>query len=164
MDRPDMSGQTIEAGDAENLQLSFDQEMLHTPEEASPTIPKEKTKNILWVDDSPDKNAFILKSLKELNFDVTTTTTTLAGVASFNERSYGLVISDMGRMEEQTFHAKAGIDLVKQIRKIDPAVAIALYCSPREKEVHESAALDAGANIVTASPTQLLAFIYQLNS
>ena len=92
-----MSGQTIEAGDAENLQLSFDQEMLHTPEEASPTIPKEKTKNILWVDDSPDKNAFILKSLKELNFDVTTTTTTLAGVASFNERSYDLVISDMAK-------------------------------------------------------------------
>jgi len=121
-------------------------------------------KNILWVDDNPTNNVFIVKDLDDSGVNVSQVTSTLDGMLQFGKRNYDMIISDMGRAEGKTVNYTAGIDLVKQIRQIDQKVPIAIYCSTKARTANGQAALEAGANIVLSSPTKLMAFIHQLHA
>jgi CheY-like chemotaxis protein len=132
--------------------------------EAVPHTGPAKINNILWVDDNPNDNAFIVKDLEDSGINITAVTSTFDGVMQFGKRYYDLVISDMGRAEGMTVNYTAGIDLVRQIRQIDTQVPIVIYCSTKARLGNEKAALEAGANTVLSSPTKLMAFIRQLHA
>jgi len=62
----------------------------------------------------------------------------------------------MGRAENGRYNTTAGLDLVRQIRALDPVVPIFIYCSRQAAEKNREAALSAGANGITSSASFLL--------
>jgi CheY-like chemotaxis protein len=133
-------------------------------ETAQTTKRAKKICRVLWIDDNPSNNAFITKELQDAGVAITAVTSTFDGLKNFNNHTYDLVISDMGRAEGNVINFKAGVDLTQQIRQTNQTVPIAIYCSKQAKVANGAAALNAGANIVVSSPTKLMAFIHQINS
>jgi CheY-like chemotaxis protein len=115
-----------------------------------------KVKSILWVDDNPKNNAFLIANLSELGIEVDTALSTSEALSKFESKKYDRVISDMGRKEPGKYNQTAGLYLTKQLRAIDKKVPILIYCSSRAAQEFRSEALAAGANEITSSPTVLL--------
>jgi CheY-like chemotaxis protein len=115
-----------------------------------PTTPAGK--RILWVDDNPKNNSFVIATLEEKGARVDIATSTDEGVEKFRLMPYDIVISDMGRPESK----RAGIDLVKEIRKSNRSIPFYIYCGSWAARNLRSDALEAGANDITASSTTLL--------
>jgi CheY-like chemotaxis protein len=116
---------------------------------------------ILWVDDRPENNAFLIKSLKDRDADVIEAASTdeaLAELAS-NPRGFDVVISDMGRKERGGHRPLAGVDLIRRLRDENLTVPVVIYASPGAIERGGVAALEAGAVAATASPTELLTLL-----
>ncbi|MBI5292551.1 MAG: response regulator [Chloroflexi bacterium] len=125
--------------------------------EVPPTIPKPSAVNsILWVDDNPKNNAYLTESLSELGIEVITALSTAEALEKFRSRKFDRVITDLGRKEGWRYNSTAGIELVKEIRKIDRDVPIVIYTSNDSVESNRLLAKAAGANEITASPTALL--------
>jgi DNA-binding NarL/FixJ family response regulator len=62
----------------------------------------------------------------------------------------------MGRKEGDNYNETAGIDLIEKVREADPNVPIIVHCSTQASAKYRSAAMKAGANEVTPSPSFLL--------
>lgn len=72
--------------------------------------PAASSKRILWVDDNPKNNSFLIASLEERGVRVDTALSTDEGILKFKQIQYDIVLSDMGRPESE----RAGIDLAKK--------------------------------------------------
>lgn len=116
----------------------------------------ENVRSVLWVDDNPKNNAYLVAFLNERGIEVVEALSTAEGISRFTSQKFDRVVSDMGRAEDGHYNTTAGLDLVRQIRAIDPAVPIFIYCSRRAAEKNREAALAAGANGITASASFLL--------
>jgi CheY-like chemotaxis protein len=112
--------------------------------------------HILWVDDNPKNNAFLIESFEGQGISVVTATSTEDALRNFNRRIFDRVITDMGRLEGKQFNPQAGLELIRQIRLIDNEIPIIMYTSSRSAREQRSVVLDAGATNITASPTELL--------
>lgn len=154
----------ITIADYADLELEPPNAQAEGMETARATKKGKKICRVLWVDDNPNNNAFITKELQDAGVAITAVTSTFDGLKNFNNHTYDLVISDMGRAEGNVINFKAGVDLTQQIRRTDQTVPIIIYCSKQAKTANEAAALEAGANIVVSSPTKLMAFMHQINS
>jgi CheY-like chemotaxis protein len=111
---------------------------------------------ILWVDDKPKNNAFLIENLTEQGINVTTALSTAEALAMFTSRKFDRIISDMGRYEEGRFSPVAGLELTRQIRAVDRNIPIVIYTSIRSAQEQRQAAIDSGVTEITASPTVLL--------
>ena len=109
-------------------------------------------KRILWVDDNPKNNSYLIASLEERGVRVDTAISTQEGVQKFNKHGYDLVISDMGRPEG----GKAGIELAKQIQFINPAIPVYIFCGGWAAQNFREEALSAGVKEITSSGTTLM--------
>ncbi|SHF72235.1 response regulator [Vibrio gazogenes] len=107
---------------------------------------------ILWVDDNPKNNSFLVASLGELGVDVHIAKSTTEGIQLFNSIKYDRVISDMGRPEG----GQAGIDLTKLIRESGSDVPVYIYCGKWAASNFKESALAAGVTGLTSSGTSLL--------
>src|SRR5690348_5289350 len=81
-------------------------------------------KRVLWVDDNPKNNSFLIASLEEKGIRVDTATNTREGIEKLMAAQYDVVISDMGRPESK----RAGIDLAKEVRSINKSIPFYIYC------------------------------------
>lgn len=115
-----------------------------------------KVKSILWVDDNPKNNAFLIANISELGIEVDTVLSTAEALSRFESKKYDRVISDMGRREEGRYNQAAGIDLAKQLRAIDKNIPILIYSSARAAQSLRDEAYSAGVNEITSSATTLL--------
>jgi CheY-like chemotaxis protein len=113
---------------------------------------------ILWVDDRPENNAFLIKSLEDREAEVVQAMSTdeAIGELESSPRGFDLVISDMGRKERGGYRGYAGVDLIRRMRDRNLMVPVVIYASSRAIERGGEQALDAGAVAATASPTELL--------
>ncbi len=118
----------------------------------SESIGPSRVRRILWVDDYPKNNAYLVALLEQKGIVVDTALSTDEAVARFRTQPYDVVISDMGRSEGN----KAGIDLLKHIRVVDAAVPFFIFCSARAALAYRSEALAEGATEITSSSTTLL--------
>jgi CheY-like chemotaxis protein len=109
-------------------------------------------KRVLWVDDKPKNNSFLVASLEERGVRVDTALSTDEGVAKFKKAPYDIVLSDMGRPEGE----KAGIDLAKRIKAISPITPIFIYCGNWAASNLRKEALAAGVAEITSSGSTLL--------
>lgn len=116
---------------------------------------------ILWVDDNPKQNAYLIQSFQEQGIDVITALSTEEALRKFSRGSRGFdsVITDMGRQESGRFNPFAGIELTRRIRPADPKIPIILFTSPRTVREKRDEALAAGVTEVTASATALLKMV-----
>ena len=114
---------------------------------------------VLWVDDRPENNSFLVSSLHEMGIEVHIAKSTDEGIHLFNSNSYDRIISDMGRPEGD----HAGIDLLKTIRSTNEDIPFYIFCGGWAAKHLKDAAGDAGANGITSSGTTLLKMLQREN-
>jgi CheY-like chemotaxis protein len=107
---------------------------------------------VLWVDDNPKNNSFLVASLEERGVQVDIALTTNDGLAMFKKRQYDAVISDMGRPEGE----KAGLDLTRKIKALSPDTPVYVFCGTWAARHLKSEAIEAGVSAITSSGTTLL--------
>lgn len=117
-----------------------------------------QNKRILWVDDRPKNNSYLVASLEERGIRVDIALTTDDGLQKFRDGKYDIVISDMGRPEDD----KAGIDLAKKIRAISSEVPYFIYCGSWAAKNLRSEALAAGVTDISSSGSTLLSELLAL--
>lgn len=116
------------------------------------STPSRSSKRILWVDDRPKNNSFLVAYLEERGAKVDVALSTQEGIDKFKATPYDIVLSDMGRPEG----GKAGIDLAKRIRELNPRVPFFIFCGGWAAHNLREEALAAGVTEITSSGTTLL--------
>lgn len=113
---------------------------------------KGQGKRILWVDDKPKNNSYLIATLEERGLRVDTVLSTDEGMAQFKKGAYDIVVSDMGRPEGD----KAGIDLTRKLKVVSPATPVYIFCGAWAAHNLRAEALAAGASEITSSVSTLL--------
>jgi CheY-like chemotaxis protein len=67
------------------------------------------------------------------------------------------IVTDLGRSEDGEFRSHAGLALLRQLKEAEQDQPVLVYTSPQRAQLDRQDALEAGATIVTASPTELFA-------
>lgn len=126
----------------------------------APGRPTERvTAALLWVDDNPQNNALIVDRLKRNGIRVDLARTTDEALTLLDKRrAYGAIVSDWGRTERDTRVSDAGRWLTETARERGIDTPIIIYTNMfGPADTRRKEALQAGANFVTGSTTQLLA-------
>jgi len=118
--------------------------------------------HILWVDGDPVGNAMVRARFSALGINVDTVLSTENALRKLKTQRYDLVISDMGRSESGQHNEKAGVDLVREIRRYDSNLPLFVYCSSLEKEKFGGESRSAGASEVVSSSVELLQMLTHL--
>ncbi len=112
--------------------------------------------DILWVDDNPKNNAFLIDSLHYQGISVSTAAGTKEAVARFKHGAFDCVISDSCRHEGKTLaNCQAGFELAGSIRELDDDVPIYMYTDEVDEKM-KAKARNVGATAITSSPSELL--------
>lgn len=115
-------------------------------------------RRLLWVDDTPDNNTYLITKLRDRGVTVRLAASTREALAAIaREGPFAAVITDMGRPEGGDFNERAGLDLVERLRRDHPDTPTIVYTSGSQRALWESRLVEAGARLVTASPVELLA-------
>lgn len=114
-----------------------------------------QSKRILWVDDKPRNNSFLIANLQEQGHVVETALSTDQSLSQLRAKHYDVVISDMGRPEGN----KAGIDLIVKMKKQNINIPIFIFCSGWSAKNLREEAINAGAAEITNSGTTLLSLL-----
>lgn len=129
-----------------------------TPEKAAPQMPPAVT-SVLWVDDQPKNNSYFVQQLVDRGVNVELAMSTAEGLRMFDKKTYGVVISDMGRTEDGTYKPTAGLELLKVIRERNKTTPFIIYSSSRGEREHRKAAIKLGATTLTTSPTEMFGLL-----
>lgn len=115
-------------------------------------------RSILWVDDTPENNAFYVEILRQNGIDVAQAVTTDEAVRQFDARRppFEAVITDLGRREGGRRQPTAGLTLARQIRERNPQVPVLVFTTPDAVREFRDRVKEAGATGVTASGVELL--------
>jgi len=127
-----------------------------SPEEGEQPTTTSPVRSILWVDDNPKNNSFLIERLEKLGIRVTAVLSTTEALETLKTKTFDRIVSDMGRLESSSYNSSAGLDLIKAVRNAGIDAPIAFYCSLRAVATYAQEAKDLGAKIITASPTELL--------
>lgn len=120
---------------------------------ASATEARPRGKRVLWVDDRPRNNSFLVASLQDRGVQVDIALSTTEGLEALKQARYDAVISDMGRPEGET----AGIDLALKMKTVAPGVPVFIYCGKWAATHLRDDALAAGVVLITSSGSSLMA-------
>ena len=113
---------------------------------------------ILWVDDDPDDSTMELAKLRDDGVEVLLARSTAEAMDVLSlRRGIDAIVTDLGRAEDGEFRSHAGLALLRQLHEAEQDQPVLVYTSPRRVELDRQDALDAGASVVTASPTELFA-------
>lgn len=112
-------------------------------------------KHILWVDDSPKNNSFLVATLKERGIEIDIALTTNEGLELAAKNDYDAVISDMNRPEDD----HAGIDFTKKLRARDRRMPIYIFCGGWAAKNLREEALKAGVTDITSSESTILGLL-----
>lgn len=110
------------------------------------------SKRILWVDDIPKNNSYLVASLEERGIRVDVALSTDEALGKFKNTQYDIVISDMGRPEG----SKAGLDLTTKLKELRPNIPVFIFCGGSAARNLRDEALRAGVTEITSSGTTLL--------
>ncbi|WP_435593135.1 response regulator [Nocardia sp. bgisy118] len=111
---------------------------------------------ILWVDDHPSNNAFLIDRLERNGIRVDTALTTAAATDLLATRRYAAILTDMSRSEDGASVPDAGLRLTETVRARGLTTPIMIFTSTHATHTDNSdRALAAGALTVTSSPTDL---------
>jgi CheY-like chemotaxis protein len=112
--------------------------------------------DILWVDDHPKNNAFLIDSLQYQGISVSTAANTEEAVERFKRGAFDCVISDSCRHEgKEMDNCQAGFELSSIIREMDEDVRIYIYTDEVDEKMRMKAQ-HVGATAITSSPSELL--------
>lgn len=112
-------------------------------------------RSILWVDDHPENNAMLAESWRRDGADVVIARSTNEALRLLGGRSFGLIISDIGRREADVDVPDAGLRLLAKVRETAPGVPFVLYGNVGS---YAEDARAAGATLATDSTFELVEF------
>lgn len=113
-------------------------------------------RTVLWVDDHPRNNAVLVGQLEQMDVRVDTALSTSEALRRARRTRYDAVISDMGRLEDRKYHADAGLDLLRALKKEDPDLPVVFFTTRRAVQEKADAVGKAGGTAVTSSSYELL--------
>ena len=122
------------------------------------SLPTQKSLSIIWVDDFPSNNAFLVDRLQQDGINIELSLSTSDALEKIRSRSYNAIISDLGRKEDGQNKPMAGLDLIKSLRGSGEKTPILIYAGRRGLE-NKEILINAGANIVSASGTEVIKFV-----
>ncbi|MBI3776428.1 MAG: response regulator [Gammaproteobacteria bacterium] len=115
---------------------------------------------VLWVDDQPKNNSYFVQQLSDKGISVDLALTTSEGLRLFDKKSsYGVVISDMGRIENGTYKSTAGLELLREIRGRNKPIPFIIFSSSQGVRQHKDTAITLGATAITSSPTEMFGIL-----
>jgi CheY-like chemotaxis protein len=118
---------------------------------------------ILWVDDDPDDSTLELAKLRDDGVEVLLARSTAEAMDVLSlRRGVDAIVTDLGRAEDGEFRSHAGLALLRQLREAEQDQPVLVYTSARRVELDRQDALDAGASVVTSSPTELFAALRRI--
>ena len=86
-------------------------------------------RSVLWVDDHPEYNEYMVDDLRARGVIVDQVSSTKEAMRRARSRVYSAIISDMGRDEDGARHEAAGLELLRTYREQDEVTLFVLYCS-----------------------------------
>lgn len=90
--------------------------------------PMPRPRRLLWVDDIPANNANLASKLQGQGVTVFQAASTPEGLRLLHElERFDMVITDMGRQEGTKYNPTAGLDLIEEVRKSHPELAVIVY-------------------------------------
>ncbi|HEX3201969.1 MAG TPA: response regulator, partial [Actinomycetes bacterium] len=129
----------------------------------APAPPGQGPPTILWVDDDPDANTLELAKLRDDGVEVLLARSTAEAMDVLSlRRGVDAIVTDLGRAEDGEFRSHAGLALLRQLREAEQDQPVLVYTSARRVELDRQDALDAGASVVTSSPTELFAALRRI--
>lgn len=117
--------------------------------------PSRSRKRILWVDDRPSNNSYLIATLEDRGASITNALSTSDALKKLAHESFDVVISDMARPEGE----HAGLDLARKIKGSMPDLPVFIFCSRWAAENLQADALANGASGITSSATSLLSML-----
>lgn len=145
--------QRVLLADLQNKLAQLEKGLLPQAAIAPVTDAKPRSKRVLWVDDRPRNNSFLVASLQDRGVQVDIARSTTEGLEALKQGRYDAVISDMGRPEGET----AGIDLAVKMKTVAPGVPVFIYCGKWAATHLRDDALAAGVVLITSSGSSLMA-------
>src|SRR5262245_15930165 len=111
-------------------------------------------KAVLWVDDNPANNTLVVRALRRFHLDVEQVLDTEAALTAMHQRTFDLVISDMGRGANM----RAGYELLKAIRSRGSQVPFFIFSSD-DKPEYRREAQQLGAQLSTNNMLELVDYV-----
>jgi CheY-like chemotaxis protein len=121
--------------------------------------PPARPRAILWVDDKPSNNAIEVASLRQRGIEVKQSQTTEEALAVLSGGGVSAVLSDMGRFEAGKFISRAGLALLKNMRRAGHNLPFLVYTSPSTARNQDAQVRETGGDGATASPVDLMEWI-----
>ncbi len=128
-----------------------------TPDAAVARTPS-RSFSILWVDDHPANNAFLVSRLEEEGLRERGERTTADAMRALGQEPLDVVVTDLGREEEGRRNAMAGLDLIRAMRAAGHGQPVMVYAGVRALE-HREALQSAGAEVVTGVGVDVFKFV-----
>lgn len=114
--------------------------------------------SILWGDDNPANNAFLIEKLERDGCQIRKELSTSAAMAALRSDRFDIVISDLGRVEDGRANDFAGLDLLSSMKEKQITVPTLIFAGNRGLQ-NESSLLAAGARMVTSSAVDVFQFV-----
>lgn len=114
---------------------------------------------VLWVDDYPINNEMIRTFFYEMHVSFDLAVTTNQAINCFDSNEYDLIITDMGRKNENDH---AGNILIKKLRELNCKVPIVVYTSERAIQKFGNEAINLGAYEVTSGIENIISIITKI--
>jgi len=126
---------------------------------ASPVRASLTSQSLLWVDDNPRNNSYLVEVFTRRGLRVDVASSTEDALERLARSQYAMVISDMHRIEAGQERRIAGLELLKTVRARGIQIPFAFYCSSDAVREYRDEALALGAQAITSSGPELLAAV-----
>jgi CheY-like chemotaxis protein len=118
----------------------------------------ESSASILWVDDFPSNNAFLIEKLEADGVRIRKELTTDSGIGALASDEFDLIISDLGRIENGSNNPFAGLDFARAVRAAGHKHPLLIFAGQRGVE-NRDRLLKAGVTQVTRSAVEVFKFV-----
>ena len=131
-------------------------DVVESPAAAALSIEQPRSKKrVLWVDDRPKNNSFLVAAIEDKGAKVEIALSTDEALSKIQKEDFDIVISDMGRPEGD----HAGLDLANRLKAMKIAIPIYIYCGTWAAKNLRKEAESAGVAGITSSGTTLLSML-----
>lgn len=113
---------------------------------------------ILWVDDRPENNTFLVDAFRKLGIAVTLVLSTRQAMDLLQVNSFDVIVSDMGRQESGRYHDRAGYELLAAVRRSGARTPFFVFAGSNLPE-HRAEAKRRGAQGSTNRPAELITLV-----
>jgi CheY-like chemotaxis protein len=121
---------------------------------ARPVTQAAGRRSILWVDDNPSNNASLRNAFERLGIEVATALSTDEAAQKLTERTFDIIISDMGRTDDR----EAGKTLLNHLKAKSIRTPTIIYAG-RWAATHRNDAAALGAALITNDASQVYSYV-----